>query len=82
MIRTQIQLSEKQAKSLKKLADNEKVSVASLVRRGVDALLESSGEISSEERRRRALAVAGKFHSKKRDLGTEHDKYLAQAFGA
>ena len=66
---------------MKKLADDEKVSVASLVRRGVDVLLESSGEISADERRRRALAVAGKFHSKKRDLGTEHDKYLPEAFG-
>ncbi len=40
MIRTQIQLSEEQARTLKKLAAKEGKSVAELIRASVDILLE------------------------------------------
>ena len=80
MVRTQIQLTEEQAKSLKKLAGKRHASLASLIREGVDMVLESSGAVSDEERRRRALAAAGKFRSGKRDLSTKHDKYLDETF--
>jgi len=36
--------------------------------------------VDIEERRKRALAAAGRFSSGLRDLSTEHDKYLAEAF--
>ncbi|MEP7359583.1 MAG: ribbon-helix-helix protein, CopG family [Anaerolineales bacterium] len=82
MVRTQIQLSEKQSQALKKLAARRKVSVAELIREAVDEQLRSAGKIDPDERKRRALAAAGRFHSGQTDLSTEHDQYLAEAFGA
>ena len=81
MVRTQIQLSEKQAKALKKLAARRNVSVAELIRQAVDEELRAAGGIDRDERKRRALAAAGRFHSGLTDLSTEHDHYLAEAFG-
>ncbi len=80
MVRTQIQLTEEQARSLKKLARKRRVSLAALIRGGVDDLLRSSAETTPEERQRRALAAAGKFSSGKRDVARKHDEYLAEAF--
>lgn len=80
MVRTQIQLGEKQAQALKELAAREGKSVAELIRTSVDILLQSHGTINEEEKRRRALAVVGKFHTGDSDLAREHDRYLAEAF--
>jgi len=80
MIRTQIQLTEKQAKNLKRIAANRHRSVAELIRRAVDNMIKSATLVDIEERRRRALAAAGRFSSGLKDLSTEHDKYLAEAF--
>jgi hypothetical protein len=33
------------------------------------------------ERRRRALAAAGRFSSGRNDVSVDHDEYLAEAFG-
>lgn len=33
-----------------------------------------------EELKRRAIALAGQFHSEERDLSIEHDRYLAEAY--
>ena len=82
MIRTQIQLSEKQARALKDLAVRRNVSVAELIRQAVVEQLRAAGTIDPEERKRRALAAAGRFHSGLTDLSTEHDRYLAEAFSA
>ena len=79
MVRTQIQLTEEQAKALKRLASKLGISLAELIRRGVDTVLNSSGEISVEERRQRAIAAAGRFHSGKEDISTKHDEYLDEA---
>ena len=81
MVRTQIQLTERQARELKRMAAREGVSMAEVVRRAVDAKIqEGSGEVPWEERVRRALAVMGKFKSGIRDLSTNHDKYLAEDY--
>ncbi len=79
MVRTQIQLSEKQSRALKELAAREGKSVAELIRTSVDILLQSHGTIDEKERRRRALAIVGKFQTGVRDLAGEHDRYLAEA---
>lgn len=81
MVRTQIQLTEEQASSLKKMADQYHVSVAELIRRGVDHLLKSAFLINPEERKKRAIATAGKFRSGKRDISVKHDRYLEEDFG-
>ena len=80
MIRTQVQLTEEQARALKSLATARQVSVAELIRQGVDTLIQSSGAIDAAERRRRAIAAAGRFHSGASDISANHDEYLAEAF--
>lgn len=80
MIRTQIQLTEKQAKNLKRIAASRHRSLAELIRQAVDNMIKSTALVDIEERRRRALAAADRFSSGFRDLSIEHDKYLAEAF--
>jgi hypothetical protein len=80
MVRTQIQLTEEQAKALKELAANQHVSVAELIRRSVDALICSSASTDVRERRRRAMAASGRFRSGLPDIGINHDHYLAEDF--
>jgi hypothetical protein len=82
MIRTQVQLTEEQARVLKNLASIRQVSVAELIRQSVDALIRSSREIEAEKRRRRAITAAGRFHSGASDISAEHDEYLAEDFQA
>lgn len=81
MVRTQIQLTEEQSKSLKWIAESRHLSVAELIRRAVDNIIKSNTAVDAEERRRRALSIAGKFHSGRHDISKEHDKYLSETFG-
>lgn len=80
MVRTQIQLTEKQARKLRNLAKVKKVSMAELVRRGVDMLLRNSSLLDIEERKKKAIQVVGKFRSGTRDVSEKHDGYLDEAF--
>jgi len=80
MIRTQIQLTEQQVQNLKSLANARGVSMAELIREGVDSLLKAQQGIDLAERRRRAIAAAGMFRSDVSDLGVNHDRYLAEAY--
>lgn len=79
MIRTQIQLTEEQARAVRALAEKSGVSMAEVIRRAVDQAL-LSPLVSDEERRRRALAWAGRSRSGLPDLGLEHDRYLDEAY--
>jgi hypothetical protein len=81
MIRTQIQLTDKQLKILRTKALQLNVSVAELVRRAVDAYVAAEIATSFEERRLRALEAAGRFGSGKTDVSRRHDDYLAEAYG-
>lgn len=80
MIRTQVQLTERQVKELKRLSTERGVSVAELIRVSVDSLLDSRLEIDEESKRQRAMSVVGKYHSGLGDLSTNHDEYLAEDF--
>ena len=80
MVRTQIQLSEKQVIALKKLAAKRQESIASIIRQGVEIVLQSHPELNSTEKRNRAIAAAGRFHAREKDLATHHDKYLAEGY--
>ena len=80
MVRTQIQLEERQADELRKVATRRGVSVAELVRRGVDKILAEEQGGSVREKRMRAKSVVGKFASGLHDVSTHHDRYLAEAF--
>ena len=78
MVRTQIQLTEKQAKALKKLALSRHLSVAEIIRDAVDTIIKSNAIVDDEERKERAIAIAGRFRSGKHNISQEHDKYLAE----
>lgn len=81
MVRTQIQLTDEQARAIKRIALSRHVSVAELIRRAVDGLIKSGTAADPEERRRRAIEIVGKFRSGRRDVSRRHDRYLAQAYG-
>ncbi len=55
--------------------------MADLIRQAVDSFVASKAGVDIDERRSRAIAVAGKFHSEAGDLAKSHDKYLAEAYG-
>lgn len=80
MIRTQIQLSEQQAQSLKETAARRGVSMAELIRQSIDQLLGKEGDLSQTDLRRRAASVAGRFRSGRTDVAIHHDEHLAEAF--
>jgi hypothetical protein len=80
MIRTQIQLTEDQARALKDMASSRHLSVAELIRRAIDSLLKTSTSADPKERLRRALEIAGKFRSGKRDISRKHDVYLSEGY--
>ncbi len=81
MVRTQIQLSEKTAEKLKALAAERGVSMAELVRESVEQYLAQAPMITFDERRRRAIAAAGRFRAGETDLAEKHDSYLAEDLG-
>ena len=80
MIRTQIQLTEEQARALKEIAHRENASIAELTRRAIDQWLQTINAVPLTERRRRALAVVGRFRSGQSDVSERHDDYLAEAY--
>ncbi len=80
MIRTQIQLEEKQYQALKELAARQRTSIAELIRQAVDEWLKKVSEVPEAERRRRAIAAAGRFRSGVGDLAEKHDEYLAKIY--
>lgn len=82
MIRTQIQLTEGQAQSLKRLARQQQRSMAELIRQSVDLYLATAGELPLDQQYERAMALAGKYRSGDTDLGRKHDQYLAEAYAA
>jgi hypothetical protein len=81
MVRTQIQLTEEQSRRLKASAARQKISVAELIRRGVDLALGQESALSGEELVRRAIRAAGRFHSARSDVSRRHDDYLDEAYG-
>ena len=81
MVRTQVQLTDRQLKSLREASAATGRSVADLVREGVDRYLAGRAGARREERIERAIRVAGRFSSGRSDVSSNHDKHLAEAFG-
>lgn len=79
MVRTQIQLTEEQARRLKRMAAERGVSVAEVIREAVDRLPDPDDRA---ERWARALAAVGKGHDREgaTDVSVRHDDYLAEAY--
>jgi len=80
MVRKQIQLTEDQAKALKKIAQSRHLSVAELIGKAVDTVIKSNTVVNAEERHKRAMEIVGKFSSGKRDVSKKHDLYLTKAY--
>jgi hypothetical protein len=80
MIRTQIQLTDEQARALKELAGRENVSMAELIRQAVDYWLQTVKPVPLAEQRRRALAIVGQFRSGQADISAQHDQYLVEIY--
>jgi hypothetical protein len=80
MVRTQIQLTDEQAKMLKRLAADRDVSMAELIRQSINVFFRSVETTNPEERKRRAMSAVGMFQSREGDISVEHDKYLAEDF--
>jgi 16S rRNA U516 pseudouridylate synthase RsuA-like enzyme len=78
MIRTQIQITEEQARALKRLAAREGKSVAELIRLSLDSMLRSGSIKDESDLRHKASAAAGKL-SGPANLAENHDAYLAEA---
>ncbi len=79
MVRTQIQLTEDQARKVKKIAAHRGVPMAEVIRDAIDGMIHSEARTAPEDRRKRALDIVGKFRSGKRDVSKRHDAYLAEA---
>lgn len=78
----QIELTEEQAKALERIAARKGQSVPELLVASAGALLATHPQGDREELRRRAVEISGKFRSGLKDLSTEHDRYLDEAWGA
>lgn len=81
MLRTQIQLTEEQASKAKRLAADQGVSMAEVIRQLLDAAPERD---DPAERLTRAVEALkrGAFRDRegKTDVGLRHDAYLTEAF--
>lgn len=82
MVRTQIQLTDDQARQLKQLASSSGRSMADLVREGVEALLQDRRQPGRAELMQRAARVFGTFRSRTGDLSTQHDVHFSDAVEA
>ncbi len=80
MLRTQIQLTEEQARALKERARQEERSMSDLVRESVSEYLTRRCVVDREALAQRARALAGRFHSGEPDLAEQHDRHLDEAF--
>jgi hypothetical protein len=82
MVRTQIQLTEEQARRLRRAAREAGVSMAEMVRRCLERGLEEAGS-TRRERYARAEHLIGAFWDRggATNVSTDHDEYLDEAFG-
>ena len=81
MIRTQIRLTDEQVRRVKRLAIERRVSMATVIREGVDLLLRSAETAATDdERSERAISVAGQFRSGGGDGAAQHDAHLQEAY--
>lgn len=79
MVRTQIQITEEQAKRLREMALERHESIASLIRRAIDQFF-LSGKRDRSYLFRIAESVVGKYKSDKGDISVKHDQYLDKDF--
>jgi Arc/MetJ-type ribon-helix-helix transcriptional regulator len=80
MVRTQIQLTEEQAVRIKQVAKESHISMAEVIRQGIDAFLRSAATVEAKDRVNRALEAAGRYRSGRRNGSSRHNLHLAEAY--
>lgn len=80
MVRTQIQLTERQAALIRRTAAERHISMAEAIRQGIELLLQQTLVPDREQHVQRALAAAGRFHSGHSDTSAAHDAVLSEAY--
>jgi predicted DNA-binding ribbon-helix-helix protein len=81
MMRTQISLTEEQHDSLTKLAAEQSISMAALIRQAVDHVLVDAHRHQRIDDAIRLVRRRG-FRSGCSDVGRDHDRYLEDVFGS
>jgi hypothetical protein len=81
VVRTQIQLTEQQARKLRAQARDRGLSLAAVIRRYVEKGLSEEGSDRSALYER-AAGVVGRFRDRRgaRDVSTRHDRYLDESY--
>ncbi|PXF57297.1 MAG: CopG family transcriptional regulator [Deltaproteobacteria bacterium] len=79
MVRTQIQLTEQQARLLRELSRTSSEPIAALIRRAVDQFL-ITRKPDRSALYRQASTIVGKYKAGVHDISIEHDRYLKEAF--
>jgi len=79
MIRTQVQIEDKQLEWLRGKARDRGVSVSQLIREGIDLYRVHEDRIPADKKKK-ALDAIGRFDSTKSDVSLRHDDYLADAY--
>ncbi len=80
MIRMQIQLRKSQTLALRKMAAEQGVSIAELIRRALDQTLNARAPLSGRRHMERLRTRIGRFDPGIKDLAERHDHYLEEAF--
>jgi len=80
LVRTQIQLTESQARDLKACARSENRSVSDLVRESVAEYLARQPVRDRRALLAKASALTERFHSGHSDVAENHDEHLAQIY--
>jgi hypothetical protein len=81
MVRTQIQLTDEQARKLRRRSKQRGLSMSAMIRQYVDrGLGDQSSDLGATYQR--AALLVGRFPDREaaRDLATGHDRYLDSAF--
>lgn len=81
MVRTQIQLTEQQARLLRELSRTSREPVAALIRRAIDQFL-ITRKPDRSALYRQASTIVGKYEAGVQDISVEHDRYLEEAFSS
>ena len=79
MVRIVVQLTEEQARSIKRLGADRGVSVSALIRQGADLVLQAQRAPDRVALWNQAIACIGASDSGCGDLAEQHDRYLAEA---
>jgi hypothetical protein len=77
MLRTQVQLTDEQARWLRRVAQRQGISISEVVRQMVEKRMTAEEEMDPWER---ASALIGRYHSGLSDVSSRHDHYLDEAY--